>query len=195
VKTINHLTEPLIFNLVRKLGSVPQRGAREIQSPSINFQDMSRQIRSARLAVSMGSAALVAGMLYGTQVGNCPYPQLALGAHVQFMVAGMMGILAGLVLNSQSICQLDDSPTLLKVIDIAHYVLIVPSGAEGYAAFKGLGMPLVNTIPILRHRLIPSSLRKDTRSFGNIVIRYSRPCITVLVSPCCLAGWGSFTDC
>jgi hypothetical protein len=111
---------------------------------SINIQNMSRQICSARLAVSMGSAALVVGMLYGTQVSNCPYPQLALGAHVQFMVAGMIGILAGLVLNCQSICQLDDSPTLLRVIDIAHYVLIVPSAAEGYAAFKGLGMPLVN---------------------------------------------------
>jgi 1,4-dihydroxy-2-naphthoate octaprenyltransferase len=107
---------------------------------------MSRQTRSAHLALSMGAVGLIGGMVYGTQIGSCPYPQLALGAHVQFMVAGMLGILAGLVLNSQSLCQLNDAPLLLLINDLAHYLLLVPCSAEGYYAFKGLGMPLVDSL-------------------------------------------------
>lgn len=107
---------------------------------------MSRQIRSAHLALSMGATGLVVGMIYGTQIGTCPYPQLALGAHVQFMIAGMMGLLAGLVINSQSLCQLDDAPIILFAVDLAHYLLLVPCTAEGFYAFKGLGMPLVDSL-------------------------------------------------
>jgi hypothetical protein len=107
---------------------------------------MPTQFSSARLAVLAGSGGLVLGMSYGMLVGICPHPQLALGAHVQFMQAGMMGIVAGLILHSPTLCQLNDHSTLLWIIDLAHYCLLVPAVAEGYASFKGLGMPLVNTL-------------------------------------------------
>ena len=83
--------------------------------------------------------------MYGTQVGACPHPQLALGAHVQFMVAGMIGILAGLVLNDPNLCKLNDSPILLLLIQLGNWTLSTPSVVEAFAAFKGLGMPLVKS--------------------------------------------------
>lgn len=104
---------------------------------------MSRQVFSAQVAAFAGSAGLIGGMLYGTQVTICPYPQLALGAHVQFMQAGLIGLAAGLVLGNQSLCQLNDKSWLLKIMDWTHYMLLAPSLAEAYSAFQGKGMPLV----------------------------------------------------
>jgi len=105
---------------------------------------MSRQLYSARLAAFAGSAGLICGMLYGTQVTQCPFPQLALGAHVQFMNAGLIGLAAGAVLGNTSLCQLNDSsPWFLRMADWSHYVLLAPSIAEAFSAFWGKGMPLV----------------------------------------------------
>ena|SRR5579859_4416433 len=104
---------------------------------------MSRQLSSARLAAGMGSLCLVLGMVYGTQVNACPHPQLALGAHVQFMNAGLIGCAAGAMLYSQSLCRLDGRGFLLFLTDLGHYTLFFPAAAEALAAWKGQGMPLV----------------------------------------------------
>jgi len=108
---------------------------------------MPSQVASARLAALTGSLALILGMVYGTQVPGCPHPQLALGAHVQYMGAGTMGLLAGFALNAKSLCHLDDSPITLTIIDLAHWTLVIPATADAVGAYVGLGMPLVVRLP------------------------------------------------
>jgi hypothetical protein len=119
---------------------------------------MSRQLYSAQVAAFAGSAGLISGMLYGTQVTRCPYPQLALGAHVQFMQAGLIALAAGLVLGNQSLCQLNEKSMLLRIIDSAHYLLLAPSLAEAYSAFHGKGMPLVRIPRLFSPSASPQSV-------------------------------------
>jgi len=103
---------------------------------------MPKQSTIARESVIHGTFCMVAGMLYGTQVGICPYPQYALGAHVQFMMAGVMAILLGVILGSD-LCKLQDAPFMLWIIRSANWLQSVPSIFDAYYAFLGVGMPLV----------------------------------------------------
>lgn len=58
---------------------------------------MSTRERSRRILIH-GMAFVLAGLLWGLAVPHTPYPRLALTAHVQFFVNGMLFILTGLLL-------------------------------------------------------------------------------------------------
>lgn len=107
---------------------------------------MSRQFKSARLAALFGAGAFVGGMLYGTQIGLAPEPELALGAHVQWMMAGIISICASAVLANESLCQLNSRPALLTIVDIATYLNWMPSISESIVAFRRQGMPIVRCL-------------------------------------------------
>ncbi|KAK0610658.1 hypothetical protein B0T17DRAFT_476694, partial [Bombardia bombarda] len=48
-----------------------------------------------------GSALIATGLIWGFLVPLTPHPRLALTAHIQFAVEGVMVVAAGLVLNSE----------------------------------------------------------------------------------------------
>jgi hypothetical protein len=104
---------------------------------------MSRQSKSARLAALCGAAAFVGGMAFGTQVGSAPEPELALGAHVQWMAAGQILIAAAALLANENLCQLNANPILLLIIDLSSYLSLTPAVADSIYAFRGKGMPIV----------------------------------------------------
>lgn len=141
----NHVSVKVInLNAVTAVSSRYKHASNHVSTANTNSVCiMSRQLYSAQIAAFAGSAGLVCGMLYGTQVTVCPYPQLALGAHVQFMQAGLIGLAAGAILGNTSLCQLNEKSMFLSCVDWAHYLLLAPSLAEAYSAFQGKGMPLV----------------------------------------------------
>jgi hypothetical protein len=106
---------------------------------------MSRQWKSARLAALFGASAFVGGMAFGTQVGTAPEPELALGAHVQWMAAGQIMIAAAALLANENLCQLNAHPLLLFIIDLSSYTSLVPALSDSVYAFRGKGMPIVPT--------------------------------------------------
>jgi hydroxylaminobenzene mutase len=55
---------------------------------------------SARLLVINGAALMLAGLLCGLTVESAPLPRLMLTAHIQFLVNGMVSVLAGLLLRT-----------------------------------------------------------------------------------------------
>jgi hydroxylaminobenzene mutase len=60
---------------------------------------LSTQERSRRILIH-GMAFVLAGLVWGLAVPHTPYPRLALAAHVQFFVNGMLFILTGVLLLS-----------------------------------------------------------------------------------------------
>ena len=57
---------------------------------------------ASRQILIHGMLLVLAGLVWGAVVPSTPHPRLALGAHIQFMVNGMLFMLLALALLSQS---------------------------------------------------------------------------------------------
>lgn len=74
-------------------------GVGEAKASSVGAGRISAGSRAAALRlVGNGAAMMLVGLLWGIAVGAAPYPRLALGAHVQFLVNGIPSVLAGLII-------------------------------------------------------------------------------------------------
>jgi hypothetical protein len=130
---------------------------------------MSRQWKSARLAALIGAAALVGGMAFGTQVGAAPEPELALGAHVQWMAAGQILVAAAVLLANENLCQLNGNPLLLFIVDLSSFLACSPAVADSVYAFQGKGMPMVCTWAHGLVNLIAFEKVRDQAGTGSIL--------------------------
>ncbi|ORY89673.1 hypothetical protein BCR35DRAFT_350122 [Leucosporidium creatinivorum] len=100
------------------------------------------QLEVARQSVISGTAAVVAGMVYGTQISDTGFGEsyLMVAAHVQFMVNGILQILGGLILSQHQLCTMGS--TALRIFQAGNVWAPVPVlGVEAWGAKVGVSWP------------------------------------------------------
>ncbi|KAF7966279.1 hypothetical protein HWV62_39241 [Athelia sp. TMB] len=99
------------------------------------------QASIARQSMITGVAIMTLGMAYGTQIASetVGHPVLTLATHVQFMLNGMLPILASSVLNTPSICRMSRGALVLYAIALHSMWITLSSEVAG--SYVGIAFP------------------------------------------------------